>query len=256
MRISGRVVLVTGASSGLGRASAIALAGAGARVLAHGRAGDRLSALAKDIDGVPLPADLSRAEEVGRLAEAALAVAGRVDVLVCNAGVGWAGPFPEMPAEDVTRLVAVNLAAPIELTRRLLPSMLARRDGYLMFVGSIAGRTGVAQEAVYAATKAGLDTFAESLRFEVRGSGVGVGVLVPGVVDTSFFANRGRPYGRRRPRPLPPDRVAEALVSAVRAGSAERYAPRWLRLPVAVRGAVPGAYRLLAGRFGGQDHGS
>jgi short-subunit dehydrogenase len=100
-----------------------------------------------------------------------------------------------------------------------------------------------------------LDTFAESLRFEVRGRGVGVGVLVPGVVDTEFFARRGMPYARRRPRPLPASRVADALVRAILAGTAERYAPRWLRLPVAVRGAAPATYRLLANRFGGQDHG-
>ncbi|MEN3307463.1 MAG: hypothetical protein V7603_3665 [Micromonosporaceae bacterium] len=253
MRLHGKVALVTGASSGIGRASAVALARAGARVLAHGRAGDRLAALAAEIDAVPLTADLADPAQVPRLARAAQEVTGRVDVLVNNAGVGWAGPFPEMTAPQVARLVAVNLVAPIELTRALLPPMLARGEGYLMFVGSIAGRMGVAQEAVYAATKAGLDTFAESLRFEVRGSGVGVGVLVPGVVDTGFFAQRGRPYQRRRPRPMPAGVVADALVRAVRSGSPERYAPRWLRLPVAVRGAAPGAYRFLAARFGGGD---
>ncbi|HKT03579.1 MAG TPA: SDR family NAD(P)-dependent oxidoreductase, partial [Rugosimonospora sp.] len=183
---------------------------------------------------------------------AAAEAAGRVDLLVNNAGIGWAGAFDRMPAVDVHRLVAVNLLAPIELTRALLPGMLARRGGWVQFVGSIAGRTGVAGESVYAGTKAGLDAFAESLRLELRGTGVGVGVLVPGVVDTEFFARRGQPYRRRSPRPLPADQVAQALVRAVRRGSAERYAPRWLRLPVAVRGAAPGAYRLLAARFGGQ----
>jgi short-subunit dehydrogenase len=250
MRLDGKVALVTGASSGIGWASALALARAGARVLAHGRDGDRLAALAGRIGAVPLTADLSDPAEVGRLARSAQEATGRVDVLVNNAGIGWAGPFPEMGAADVARLVAVNLVAPIELTRALLPPMLARDEGYLMFVGSIAGRMGVAQEAVYSATKAGLDTFAESLRFELRGTGVGVGVLVPGVVDTEFFARRGQPYRRERPRPLAAGTVAEALVRAVRSGSAERYAPRWLRLPVAVRGAAPGTYRLLAARFG------
>jgi short-subunit dehydrogenase len=247
------VALVTGASSGIGRASAVALARAGARVLAHGRAGDRLAALAAEIDAVPLPADLSDPSAVRGLARAALDTAGRVDVLVNNAGIGWAGPFTGMGDEDVPRLVAVNLVAPIELTRALLPAMLARREGHLMFVGSIAGRMGVAEEAVYAATKAGLDTFAESLRFEVHGTGVAVGVLIPGVVDTAFFERRGQPYERRRPRPLPAGTVADALVRSVRAGTADRYAPRWLRLPVAVRGAAPGAYRRLATRFGGRQ---
>jgi short-subunit dehydrogenase len=253
VRLAGKVALVTGASSGIGRASAVALARAGARVLAHGRAGDRLAALAAEIDAVPLPADLSDPSAVRGLARAALDTAGRVDVLVNNAGIGWAGPFTGMGDEDVPRLVAVNLVAPIELTRALLPAMLARREGHLMFVGSIAGRMGVAEEAVYAATKAGLDTFAESLRFEMHGTGVAVGVLIPGVVDTAFFERRGQPYERRRPRPLPAGTVADALVRSVRAGTADRYAPRWLRLPVAVRGAAPGAYRRLATRFGGRQ---
>jgi short-subunit dehydrogenase len=253
VRLAGKVALVTGASSGIGRASAVALARAGARVLAHGRAGDRLAALAAEIDAVPLPADLSDPSAVRGLARAALDTAGRVDVLVNNAGIGWAGPFTGMGDEDVPRLVAVNLVAPIELTRALLPAMLARREGHLMFVGSIAGRMGVAEEAVYAATKAGLDTFAESLRFEVHGTGVAVGVLIPGVVDTAFFERRGQPYERRRPRPLPAGTVADALVRSIRAGTADRYAPRWLRLPVAVRGAAPGAYRRLATRFGGRQ---
>jgi short-subunit dehydrogenase len=85
----------------------------------------------------------------------------------------------------------------------------------------------------------------------LRGSGVDVGVLVPGVVQTRFFERRGKPYARDRPRPVPADRVAEGLVRAVAAGRAERYVPGWLRLPVAVRGSAPGLYRRLAGRFGG-----
>ena len=156
-----------------------------------------------------------------------------------------------MDHDDIETLVTANLTAPIRLTRALLPAMVERRRGGLAYVTSIAGRTGVAGEAVYAATKAGLDGFAESLRLELRGTGIGVGVLVPGVVNTRFFERRGRPYGRSRPRPLDAGPVAAALVRIVESGDAEAYRPRWLRLPVAVRGAAPGVYRRLAGRFGG-----
>lgn len=251
MRIRDRVALVTGASSGIGWATAVRLAEAGARVIVHGRDLARLSALAELVRGVPVTAELSDPEQADRLAHAALQVAGRIDIVVNNAGAGWAGPFDRMPAPDIARLVAVNLTAPMALTRAVLPAMRAQGDGYLMFVTSIAGRMGVAGEAVYAATKAGLDVFAESLRLEVRGSGVDVGVLVPGVVQTRFFERRGQPYARNRPRPVPADRVAEALIKAIAAGRAERYVPAWLRLPVAVRGSAPGLYRRLAGRFGG-----
>jgi short-subunit dehydrogenase len=245
VRIAGSVALVTGASSGIGREVARRLAAAGARVLAHGRDAQALGQL----DATPLVADLAEPGAGGRLAEAALERAGRVDIVVANAGLGWAGPFAEMPPATVEELIAVNLAAPIELTRALLPT-LRNRPGYLMFVTSIAGRTGVGGEAVYSATKAGLDSFAESLRFEMYGGDVQVGVLVPGVVDTAFFERRGRPYSRRSPRPIPAARVADRVVGMIRSGRAEAYAPGWLRLPVAVRGTLPGLYRRLGARFG------
>jgi short-subunit dehydrogenase len=251
MRIRESVVLVTGASSGLGRATTERLAGAGARLIAHGRDEAALADLAARTGAVPLSADLALPGEADRLAQAALAVHGRLDIVVSNAGQGWAGQFADMPPGDLDRLIAVNLAAPVRLTRAVLPAMLAAGRGYLAFVGSIAGRTGVAGEALYAATKAGLDTFAESLRFELSGRGIGVGVFVPGVVDTPFFDRRGRAYQRSSPRPRPAPEVAAALVRMIETGRAEAYAPRWLRLPVAVRGALPGVYRGLAGRFGG-----
>ncbi|GAA1886419.1 SDR family NAD(P)-dependent oxidoreductase [Asanoa iriomotensis] len=251
MRISGAVALVTGASSGIGRATALALAAEGANVIVHGRDRPALDALAARLDGHALVADLAVAGEAERLGEAALERAGRVDILVANAGAGWAGPFEEMADADRDRLLTVNLAAPIALTKVLLPGMRERGAGYLAYVTSIAGRTGVAGEAVYAATKAGVDSFAESLRLELRGSGVDVGVLVPGVVQTRFFERRGRPYGRQRPAPLDPGPVGRDLVGLIASGGAELYRPGWLRLPVAIRGTVPGAYRALASRFGG-----
>ena len=247
MRIQGAVALVTGASSGIGWAAARRLAEAGARVVAHGRDGDRLAELSRLTGAAVVTGDLSDPASAVAIAEQA----GPVDILVNNAGIGWAGAFLDMPGDEVARLVGVNLTAPIELTRAVLPGMLARCAGHLMFVTSIAGRMGVAGEAVYSATKAGLDSFAESLRFELTGTAVQVSVLVPGVVDTPFFDRRGRPYDRRRPRPLPPEVVADTLVKGIAGGRAELYAPRWLRLPVVVRGTMPGVYRRMAARFGG-----
>jgi short-subunit dehydrogenase len=246
VRIAGSVALVTGASSGIGREVARRLAADGARVLAHGRDAAALA----ELDATPLIADLAEPGAGARLAAAALAAAGRVDIVVGNAGLGWAGPFAEMPPEAAARLLAVNLAAPIDLTRALLPAF-GDRPGYLIFVTSIAGRMGVAGEAVYSATKAGLDSFAESLRFELHGAPVRVGVVVPGVVDTAFFERRGRPYERASPRPVPAGRVADRVVGMIRRSGAESYTPGWLRLPVAVRGTLPGVYRRLGARFGG-----
>jgi short-subunit dehydrogenase len=251
VRLSGTVVLVTGASSGVGAATAELLAARGARVVAHGRNPVALADLVARTGALSVVADLSEPAAAARLARDCVELCGHVDVLVANAGIGHAADVSGMDDSTIDALVATNLTAPIQLTRALLPTMLARRLGALVYVTSIAGRTGVAGEAVYAATKAGLDAFAESLRLELRGTGVSVGVCVPGVVATAFFDRRGRPYGRARPRPMPPGTVAAAVVRLIEGGEAELYRPRWLRLPVAVRAVVPAIYRWLAGRFGG-----
>jgi short-subunit dehydrogenase len=138
----------------------------------------------------------------------------------------------------------------MELTRLLMPGMIARGHGRVVFVSSIAGATGVRGEAVYSATKAGLGTFAESLAYELDGHDVRVSVIVPAVIDTPFFDRRGRPYGRRRPGPLPAERVAQAIMSCLEHDRDVAYVPRWMRVPAWLHGAAPGTFRALAGRFG------
>jgi short-subunit dehydrogenase len=130
--------------------------------------------------------------------------------------------------------------------------MVERRRGAVCFVTSIAGRTGVAGEAVYSATKAGLDAFADSIRVEIAGSGVDISVVIPGAVDTGFFETRGRPYSRDHPKPIAAATVADAVLRAVECGRAEQWRPRWLRVAPTVRALAPGAFRRLAVRFGRQ----
>ncbi len=252
MRLDGAVALVTGGSSGIGAAAARALAAAGARPLIAGRDPARLQAVAQETGGLALAADLAAADGPAELAGAALDAArpGGIDLLVNNAGIGWAGPVDEMTSEQAARLIAVDLTAPIQLTRLLVPAMVARGHGHIVFVSSIAGATGVRGEAVYSAAKAGLACFAESIGHELAGRGVGVSVIVPGVIDTPFFERRGRPYDRRRPAPLPPQRVARALVGAVQRDQRVVFVPRWMRFPAWLHGALPGTFRRLAGRFG------
>ncbi|HYZ67218.1 MAG TPA: SDR family NAD(P)-dependent oxidoreductase [Mycobacterium sp.] len=251
MQLADAVVLITGASAGIGHAAAARFAARGANVLVHGRDLERTQRVADEVGGRVLIADLGSPSDRVRLAAEAPEAFGRVDVLVNNAGFGYAAPFAEMDVDVIRRLVELDLLASIELTRSLLPGMIERRRGAICFVTSIAGRTGVAGEAVYSGTKAGLDTFAEALRGETARSGVDISVVVPGVVDTGFFETRGSPYGRTRPRPIPADVVADAVVRAVERGRAEQWRPRWLRLAPTVRAVAPGAYRRLAVRFGG-----
>jgi NAD(P)-dependent dehydrogenase (short-subunit alcohol dehydrogenase family) len=257
------VALVTGGSSGIGAATARALAGAGARPLIAGRDPARLAAVAAQTGGIALACDLAAPTGPADLAAAAQRAAASlptapghgdaaagIDILVNNAGLGWAGPIGQITAEKVAELVAVNLTAPMELTRLLVPGMIARGRGRVVFVSSIAGATGVRGEAVYSATKGGLGSFAESLAYELDGHGVRVSVIVPGVIDTPFFDRRGHPYGRKRPGPQPPERVARAIVSCLEHDRGVSYVPRWMRLPAWLHGAAPGTFRALAGRFG------
>jgi short-subunit dehydrogenase len=244
------VVLVTGASSGIGRSTALMMAELGARVLVSGRDEAALRHVAAACGGEVVPADLSSARGCAELGLRAIGVHGRVDVLVSSAGLGSAGPFDQIPPERIVELAQVNLVAPLLLARALLPGMLSRGRGHLVLIGSIAGLTGVADEAVYAATKAGLSIFAESLRLEGHGRGVGVSTVVPGVVATAFFQRRGVPYGRRWPRPVPPERIARAVVQAIEQNQAETILPSWLGFAPRARGLSPRLYRLLARRFG------
>lgn len=241
MRVAARIALVTGASSGIGAAVAQRLAGDGARLVLTGRDPERLQQVADRTGAKAVVADL--AAGVDTLLDALPA---RPALVVHCAGVGAAGPLEELPPALVDELIDLNLRAPVQLTRALLPGLREER-GHLVFVASIAA-LGVAGEAVYSATKAGLRGFADAVRIEAPE--VGVTTVLPGAVDTPYFGRRGREYDRRFPRPIRADRVAEEIVRGIRRGSVEVVTPRWLTLGAKVHGAAPALFARASRRFG------
>lgn len=240
---------MTGASRGIGAATARALAERGATVVVTGRDESKLRDVAADVGGTHVIADLRTAKAADSLVAQVLGQHGRLDLVVANAGIGYAGEFASMPADRLADVLAVNFTATVHLARACLPALL-ERQGALVFVTSVAGALLVPTEAAYSAAKAGVEALAEVLRDELVGTGVHVGTVLPGAVRTEFFTTRGAPYDRGFPRPIAPERVAAAVVRSAEDAVPRVVVPGWLRLPILLHRLVPGAYRSLARRYG------
>lgn len=223
MEVSGSRALLTGATGGLGRAIARALAEAGATVLLSGRQAEALEELAASLPGAGhavLPADLAEPGAAAALAAEATAV-GPVDVLVANAGLPGTGLLPEVAEEQIERTLRVNLEAPMILARALAPAMAERGAGALVFVASLSGKAASPRSSIYNATKFGLRGFAFGLRTDLGPRGVGVSAVSPGFVrDAGMFAKSGA----KAPPGLgtsSPEDVAGAVLKAIRSNRAE-----------------------------------
>jgi short-subunit dehydrogenase len=199
MRLKGAVVVITGASSGIGAATALAFAKRGARLELGARRMDRLNAVAQKCREAGSPEVNVRRLDVGRDGEARALIAAtlrtheRLDVLVNNAGVGWMGRLHQMPEETIEELIATNLKGVIATTQAVLPWMLARRRGVIINVASVVGFRAAPYSAVYSATKHAIVGLSHALRGELSGTGVRVCVVYPGVTaGTEFFGQAER----------------------------------------------------------------
>jgi len=237
---STRVVVVTGGSAGIGRAAVEKLAAGGARVVTCARDGDRLAEAVAGLPGVTaVSADMADADDRARLVETTLAEHGRIDAVVLNAGLGWAGLVEDMPGEAVAGIVALNLTGAIELTRLALPHLLAaareRGRADVVAVSSVAAWSQVPPLTVYSATKAGLSGFVKGLRREVTARGVRVHTVNPFFVETEWLARgHGHPPTSdddargRLSRGVAPARVADAIAGCLASPWSRTIAvPRW-----------------------------
>ncbi len=222
--LTGRSALVTGASRGLGRHIARALAGEGMHLALTARSEEDLRKLASDLRtggtaAAVIPADLTDRDAVEALAHRAEEELDGVDVLVNNAGVMETGPYHRRESDTVARAVELNLLAPMLLSRTLLGRMLERGRGHVVNLASLAGKAGPPFEAVYGATKAGLIGFTQSLRREYHGTGVSASAICPGyVTGAGMYADAVADTGAEAPGRVgraSPDEVAEAVIRSV-----------------------------------------
>jgi 3-hydroxy acid dehydrogenase/malonic semialdehyde reductase len=218
--LSGKAVLVTGASAGIGRATAVALAGAGAKVLATGRRKAELDALEKQCGGAveTIAGDLNDARFVDELAGAAR----DVDIFVNNAGVLKYAPLMDMTDADCEDMFRTNVLASFRITHRVAKSMMERRRGHVIVMTSIAAREVYRLGVIYCATKHALSAFARGLRIELQGHGIKVTEIAPGMVDTEIRASSDHPsvleaVKSRKFAALTSAEVAEAVVYAAEA---------------------------------------
>lgn len=219
MELAGRTALLTGATGGLGRAIAGALAARGASLVLSARNPEALASLAAELPGehTTSPADLADPGAAESLAEAA----GEVDILVANAGLPAAGWLTEFTPEQVTRALRVNLEGPMLMARALYPAMVERGSGHLVFIASLAGKAASPRSSIYNATKFGLRGFALGLRADLAPKGVGVSLVTPGFIrDAGMFAESGAkpPAGMGTGRP---EQVGEAVAKAIERDKAE-----------------------------------
>ena len=206
MRLRGAVVVITGASSGIGAATALAFARRGARLELGARRLDRLNTVAAKCREAGSPEVKVRQLDVGQRAHARAFVAAairdyeRLDVLVNNAGVGWMGRLHEMPDEKIDELIATNLKGVVSTTQAALPWMLERRRGVIINVASVVGFRASPYSAIYSATKHAVVGFSHALRGELSGTGVKVCAVYPGVTaGTEFFEDTERAIGPQYP---------------------------------------------------------
>jgi NADP-dependent 3-hydroxy acid dehydrogenase YdfG len=244
MELRDRVVVVTGASAGIGEATAVAFAQRGAKVVLAARRLDRLEELAERIEraggrALAVRCDVTDAGQLDRLPGVVEEAFGPADVLVNNAGVPGGGDFASLSYEQIERIVRINLLGVLYGTRAFLPGMQRRGTGHIVNVASLAGRFAPPGAAVYTATKHAVVAFSESLAYDTA-DGVLVTTVNPGFVTTETFRHDDLPSIVV----MDVRRVSEAIVRVVREGIAPEYSvPRWIAPFQAFRVLTPRLYR-------------
>ena len=240
MELSGKRVLITGASRGIGESLAHAFAGAGGTVALVARTKDAILALAAELGGTAHPADLSDPTQVADLVSRIEEEAGPIDVLVNNAGIGSPAAFTDAPDDDLRQVTQVNYLAPAELCRQINPRMLGRGGGHIVNISSLAGCAVLPGLVSYSVSKAALSHFTAGLRADLRGLPIGTTLVELGPIPTEMLAGTEdyeptaaafrRCYRMRLAVDVPRENVADEVVEAVRKGRRHVRIPKRMAL--------------------------
>ena len=252
--IEGKVVVITGASSGLGEATARLLSSQGAIVALGARRIDRIASLADELTAnggkaLAMATDVTRCDQVKRLVDAAVQTYGHIDVMINNAGLMPHSPLERLKIEDWDRMVDVNLKGVLYGIAAALPHMQRQKAGHIVNVSSVSGKIGTPHMSSYCATKFALNGLSESLYHELKPLGIHVSVICPGPVRTNFRVL----YDHLAPKPpsfmvLSVDEVSRAVIRAIERRKFEVIIPRWLALACLVKALMPSFFRLVAAR--------
>jgi len=252
MSLRDKTVVITGASSGIGRAAAYEFAHRGAKLVIAARRGERLEEVAREcrsfgVTCTTIVADVTKRDDCERL----IASAGEVDVLVNNAGFAIFDPIEKSIAGDLESMMQTNYFGTVYCTKAVLPQMLDRGAGSIVNVSSIAGIMGYARMGGYCATKFAIIGFSEALRDEVIARGVRVALVCPGTTDTDFFvkAERGKmPAASRLILAVKPERLARAIADAAEDGKYRRILPPFAALYMRLKEMFPRIAHMLMRR--------
>lgn len=252
--LNNKIVWITGASSGIGALAARLASERGAIPILSARSEDKLNRAARAVPGPHgvRVFDVSQAESIEETARSIIEQYGRIDILVNNAGYGLFETAEEMDLSDYEGIMDVNYFGVVRCTKAVLPHMRRAGSGQILTVASMAGKFATAKSAAYAASKHAAVGFMNSLRQELRGSGIAVSTVNPGPIDTPFFetADPDGSYVKSVGRfILPPEKVAREMVRMMETRRDEIDLPRYLGLAIRLYGLMPRTADKLAGRF-------
>lgn len=226
-KFKNKVVVITGASSGIGKATAVAFASMGAIVVLASRSEEQLRKVEQEINvfnknTLVIPVDTTKKDEVKNLIDRSLEYFRKIDVFVNNAGIYFRCPARDLKIDDIERVMAVNFYGYIYGILEVLPHMLEQKIGHIVVVSSMDGKKGIPPDSAYVASKFAITGFSEVLRQELKGTGVHISTIFPGRVDTPMLANLTVPVISAK---ISPTKVAKAIINAVLKNKSEIFVP-------------------------------